>query len=92
VEAIMDNDRVPVMEMDRDGAQQVKDNGFEARFVLVEGTEAEADTTTLEFYDSVVKDLDSLKAAIFGSESEPLAATASASGDGDTPMADEATS
>ncbi|KAH6841142.1 THO complex subunit 1 transcription elongation factor-domain-containing protein [Chaetomium sp. MPI-CAGE-AT-0009] len=86
VEAIMDNDRVPVMEMDRDSAQQVKDNGFDARFILVEGAEAEADTAAHEFYDSVVKDLDSLKAAIFGSESEPPAA----SGDGDTPMADEA--
>ncbi|KAK3296284.1 THO complex subunit 1 transcription elongation factor-domain-containing protein [Chaetomium fimeti] len=86
VEAIIENDRVPVMEMDRDGAQQVKDNGFDARFVLVEGAEAEVDTTTLEFYDSVVKDLDSLKGAIFGPESEAPAA----SGDGDTPMADEA--
>lgn len=111
VEAIMDNDRVPVMEMDRDvsatslfaseiatltksqGAQQVKDNGFEARFVLVEGAEAEVDTAALEFYDSVVKDLDSLKAAIFGSESEtPAVPATSASGDGDTPMADEAAS
>ena len=70
--------------------QQVKDNAFDARFVLVEGAEAEAGTTALEFYDSVVKDLDSLKAAIFGSESEPPAA--SASGDGDTPMADETAS
>jgi THO complex subunit 1 len=92
VEAIMDNDRVPVMEMDRDGAQQVKDNGFDARFILVEGAETEADITTLDFYDSVVKDLDSLKAAIFGSESEPPAVPVSGDGDGDTPMADEAAS
>ncbi|KAL2020354.1 hypothetical protein VTK56DRAFT_8483 [Thermocarpiscus australiensis] len=36
VEGIMDNDRIPVMELDRDGSQQVKDNGFDARFIFIQ--------------------------------------------------------
>ncbi|KAK4153697.1 THO complex subunit 1 transcription elongation factor-domain-containing protein [Chaetomidium leptoderma] len=86
LEGIMDNDRVPVMVLDRDGAQQVKDNGFDARFILVETTEATAETQ--DFYGSVVKDMMSLEAAIFGSESGPTAAP----GDGDVSMADGAAS
>ncbi|KAG7290230.1 hypothetical protein NEMBOFW57_000228 [Staphylotrichum longicolle] len=89
VEGIMDNDRVPVMEMDSDGAQQVKDNGFDARFILVKAAEAVADTKSQDLFASTVTNLESLKAAIFGTEAEP---TTAAAGDGDVPMADEAAS
>ncbi|GAB1320823.1 THO complex subunit 1 transcription elongation factor-domain-containing protein [Madurella fahalii] len=41
VEGIMDNDRVPVMELSHEGAQQVKDNGFDARFIFVRPPAAE---------------------------------------------------
>ncbi|KAK4106920.1 hypothetical protein N658DRAFT_503299 [Parathielavia hyrcaniae] len=82
VEGIMDNDRVPVMEMDRDGAQQIKDNGFDARFVLVQAAEESAEAKPDELYESVVKDMKSLESAIFGS------AAAAASRDADVSMAD----
>ncbi|KAK3989470.1 THO complex subunit 1 transcription elongation factor-domain-containing protein [Cladorrhinum sp. PSN332] len=36
VDAIIDNDRIAVMVMDKDGAQQVKDNGFDARFIFIQ--------------------------------------------------------
>ncbi|KAK3374880.1 THO complex subunit 1 transcription elongation factor-domain-containing protein [Podospora didyma] len=36
VEDIRKTGRVPVLEMDRDGAQQVKDNGFDARFIFLQ--------------------------------------------------------
>ncbi|KAK4193969.1 THO complex subunit 1 transcription elongation factor-domain-containing protein [Podospora australis] len=42
VDAITDNDRVAVMEMNYEGAQQVKDNGFDARFVFIQPPAAEA--------------------------------------------------
>jgi THO complex subunit 1 len=70
------------------GAQQVKDNGFDARFILVEAGDATAETEPRDFYDAVAKDFDSLKAAIFGPEGEPPAAP----GDGDVSMADGVTS
>jgi THO complex subunit 1 len=106
VEGIMDNDRVPVMEMDRDvsvhpldrfryvprltespqGAQQVKDNGFDARFILVEAGEAaaaaDAEAKPSDLFSLIASDIKSLESAIFGSESEPVAAT----GDGDVSM------
>ncbi len=107
VEGIIDNDRVPVMEMDGDvsgdrfpiedmrkltitqGAQQVKDNGFDARFILVESVEtAEAtETQTPELYSSVVTDLLTLQAAVFESEAGPETAP----GERDVSMEDGAT-
>ncbi|KAK4226081.1 THO complex subunit 1 transcription elongation factor-domain-containing protein [Podospora fimiseda] len=36
VDSITDNDRIAVMVMDKDGAQQVKDNGFDARFIFIQ--------------------------------------------------------
>ncbi|KAL2264027.1 hypothetical protein VTK26DRAFT_3331 [Humicola hyalothermophila] len=84
VEGIMDNDRVPVMELDRDGAQQVKDNGFDARFILIQETVLDAQAKP-ELFDSVVENnLKSLESAIFGSEDTPAAPL----GDGDVAMAD----
>ncbi|KAK4233478.1 THO complex subunit 1 transcription elongation factor-domain-containing protein [Achaetomium macrosporum] len=84
VEGIMDNDRVPVMEMARDGAQQVKNNGFDARLILVVTAEAATGTKSQDdFYDTVVSDLQSLEAAIFGSSAET-------SGDADVSMTDGA--
>ncbi|KAK3301615.1 THO complex subunit 1 transcription elongation factor-domain-containing protein [Chaetomium strumarium] len=84
LEGIMDNDRVPVMGMTRDGAQQVRDNGFDARFILVGTTEAAANTESRDdFYDTVVSDLQSLEAAVFG-------APAATSGNVDVSMTDGA--
>ncbi|KAL2181999.1 THO complex subunit 1 transcription elongation factor-domain-containing protein [Thermothelomyces heterothallicus CBS 202.75] len=92
VEGILDNDRVPILEVDRDGAQQVKDNGFDARFILIEAAGAEAETNTPGFYDSVVRDLDSLKAAIYetqgSAQNGPDAEPAAPPGDGDAAMAE----
>ncbi|KAK3906484.1 THO complex subunit 1 transcription elongation factor-domain-containing protein [Staphylotrichum tortipilum] len=100
VEGIMGNDRVPVMEVDHDGAQQVKDNGFDARFILIEAAaETAAETATQDLYGSVVTDLESLRAAVFGSEAAPetapesaAAETTTAPEDGDMSMADGAAS
>ncbi|KAK4200562.1 THO complex subunit 1 transcription elongation factor-domain-containing protein [Triangularia verruculosa] len=36
VDAIVDNDRVAVMEMTFEAAQQVKDNGYDARFIFIQ--------------------------------------------------------
>ncbi|VBB87122.1 Putative protein of unknown function [Podospora comata] len=36
VDAIVDNDRVAVMEMTFEAAQQVKDNGYDARFICIQ--------------------------------------------------------
>ncbi|KAL2271915.1 hypothetical protein VTJ83DRAFT_1286 [Remersonia thermophila] len=90
VEGIMDNDRVPVLETDSDGAQQVKDNGFDARFIFIH---PEAAAPPGELFEATVKDLESLASAIFGpsinsnsAEAAPTAATAE--GDGDVPMTD----
>ncbi|AEO69581.1 9488df5f-fb33-4ec4-854b-57beee312a39 [Thermothielavioides terrestris] len=84
VEGIMDNDRVPVMEMAQQGAQQVKDNGFDARFVVIKASaDAGADAKPPDFYDAVASDLKSLEAVIFGSAAAPSRE------DGDVPMADE---
>ncbi|KAK4124004.1 hypothetical protein N657DRAFT_645619 [Parathielavia appendiculata] len=80
VEGILDNDRVPVMEMDSDGAQQVKDNGFDARFIMVQAVEGAVEAKPEEFYESVVKEMKSLEAAIFGQ--------AAASGAADVSMVD----
>ncbi|KAK0716492.1 THO complex subunit 1 transcription elongation factor-domain-containing protein [Apiosordaria backusii] len=41
VDAIVDNDRVAVMEMTFEGAQQVKDNGYDARFIFIRPPAAE---------------------------------------------------
>ncbi|KAK5653133.1 hypothetical protein OQA88_9232 [Cercophora sp. LCS_1] len=42
VDAISEVGKVPVLEMDRDSAQQVKDNGFDARFIFISPPEGEA--------------------------------------------------
>ncbi|KAJ4292139.1 hypothetical protein N0V88_005766 [Collariella sp. IMI 366227] len=84
VEGIMDNDRVPVMEMGRDGAQQVKDNGFDAKFILIE---ASGESNSAGLFETVVADLKSLETAIFGS-----ATPAEPSEDVDVAMADGAAS
>jgi THO complex subunit 1 len=64
------------------GAQQVKDNGFDARFILVEAAEAAAEAKPSDLFSLIASDIKSLESAIFGSESEPAAAT----GDGDVSM------
>ena len=65
------------------GAQQVKDNGFDARFILIEAVGA-AETKTLDLYGSVVTDLTTLRAAVFEVAAGPTANP----GDGDVPMED----
>ena len=66
------------------GAQQVKDNGFDARFILVEAVGATAEAKTLDLYGSVVTDLTTLRAAVFELAAGPTAEP----GDGDVPMED----
>ncbi|KAL2132487.1 hypothetical protein VTI74DRAFT_3730 [Chaetomium olivicolor] len=87
VEGIMDNDRVPVMKMSHDGAQQAKDNGFDARFILVAASAEGAEAKPAELFEKVVSDLKSLESAVFGS-----AVPVEPSGDGDVSMADGAAS
>ncbi|KAK4138178.1 hypothetical protein BT67DRAFT_437526 [Trichocladium antarcticum] len=93
VEAITDNDRVAVMELGGDGAQQVNDNGFDARFVLIQEAAQTAEATPRDLYHSVIEDdLKALESAIFGSERAAAAVgpETGASADGDIAMADGA--
>ncbi|KAK4167678.1 THO complex subunit 1 transcription elongation factor-domain-containing protein [Cladorrhinum sp. PSN259] len=99
VDAITDNDRIAVMEMDKEGAQQVKDNGFDARFIFIQPPAGEANeaaehaSNNPDFYHSVVEaDLKALESAIFGLElvGETNAAAQEA-GQEDIAMADEDT-
>ncbi|KAK3944239.1 THO complex subunit 1 transcription elongation factor-domain-containing protein [Diplogelasinospora grovesii] len=72
VEGILESGKVAVMILDHEGAQQVKDNGFDARFVLLlkssssDSLAAVPEDTSL--YESVIEgeDLSSLESAIFG--------------------------
>ena len=75
---------VPGLTKSPQGAQQVKDNGFDARFILVEAAEAAAEAKPSDLFSLIANDIKSLESAIFGSESEPAAAT----GDGDVSMED----
>ncbi|KAK3380391.1 THO complex subunit 1 transcription elongation factor-domain-containing protein [Lasiosphaeria ovina] len=75
VETISATGKVPVAVTDKDGAQQIKDLGFEARFIFVqpphsetmEAAESAEEAKNSGFYDSVVDcDVKSLELAIFG--------------------------
>ncbi len=75
----------------------MKDNGFDARFILIQEAAQVEEAKPLDLYHSVVEsDFKALELAIFGSESDPAAAEAEAEAgtpaDGDVVMADGAPS
>jgi THO complex subunit 1 len=73
----------------------VKDNGFDARFILIQEAAQVEEAKPQDLYHSIVEsDFKALELAIFGSESAPAAAEAEAGtpADGDVVMADGAPS